>query len=136
VHSATVIRGLRPEDGPGLAQVWMDIATYYTDLDPDLFRMPDREQVQHGFDELAHRELRAHTDDGAWVAETDGQIAVLLFARLEPPLASAGWQLLRDLARTRLIVDAARRPSPPGTRCLAADRPPPRAPPDAARCPG
>jgi GNAT superfamily N-acetyltransferase len=86
--------------------VWMDIATYYTNLDPDLFQMPDREQLQHRFDELALRELHAQADDAAWVAETDGQIAGLLFARLEPPLASAGRQLLPDLARTRLIVEA------------------------------
>jgi GNAT superfamily N-acetyltransferase len=84
----------------------MDIAAYYTELDFELFQLPTLELVQRNFDEVAREELDEQGDRAAWVAEFDGEMAGLVFARVKPPIASASRQLVRDLSRTRLIVDA------------------------------
>ena len=100
--SAITVREARPGDGSGIARCHRDSAIYYTELAPDLFRIPEEEGM------LEFVEPKGATPDDVLelVAETDDEIAGHLEARIEPPLESARFQILPDLAETRLFINA------------------------------
>jgi GNAT superfamily N-acetyltransferase len=82
----------------------MDAARHYVGLDADAFQLPDADGLVAWFEELLHRPRSA---DAAWlVAEVDGRVIGDVAARLEHPTGDAQRQLLRDLGRVRLYVDA------------------------------
>ena len=101
---ATLIRPRQPDDGQGLAQVWLDTARYYVKLDPERFQAPDAHGLETWFEEgLA----QARGDDQFdRVADVDGQVVGLVHAVIMEPIESAPRQLLRELAWRRLMVNA------------------------------
>ena len=101
---ATLIRPRQPGDGQGLAQVWLDSARYYANLDPERFQVPDAQGLENWFEE---RSARAMGDDQFdRVADIDGQVVGLVHAVIMEPLESAPRQVLRELAWRRLMVNA------------------------------
>jgi GNAT superfamily N-acetyltransferase len=99
-----VTRPARPGDNVDLARNWVDTARHYAELDPDAFQVPATDGLVMWFEELLHR---PRSEDAVWlVAELDGQVVGDVSARLERPVDDAGHQLLRDLGRVRLYVDA------------------------------
>jgi GNAT superfamily N-acetyltransferase len=98
------IRPAQPADAADLARNWVDAARHYAELDPDAFQVPGADGLVAWFEELLRR---PRPEDAIWlVAELDGQVVGDVSARLEPPAEDAGHQLLRDLGRARLYVDA------------------------------
>jgi GNAT superfamily N-acetyltransferase len=99
-----LIRPARPGDAADLARNWVDVARHYAELDPDAFQVPGVDGLVAWFDGLLRR---PRPEDAIWlVAELDGQVVGDVSARLEWPADDAGHQLLRDLGRVRLCVDA------------------------------
>ena len=99
-----VIRQARPGDAGDLAGNWIDTARHYAELDPDAFQVPAVDGLAGWFEELL---LRPRSADALWlVAEVDGRVIGDVSARLERPAEDAARQLLRDLGRARLYVDA------------------------------
>ena len=99
-----VVRPAQAGDAAGLARNWLDAARHYAELDADAFQVPAADGLVEWFEELLGR---PRSDDAAWlVAEVDGRVVGDVVARLEPPVEDAPRQLLRDLGRVRLRVDA------------------------------
>jgi GNAT superfamily N-acetyltransferase len=104
VGSGVVFRAARSGDGAGCARAWSDAGRYHRELDPNIGRVPDSDGLADWFE-------RSLADDRAagalWlVAEQDGRVVGFVSARVEPPMADARWQLQRDLASPRLVIDA------------------------------
>jgi GNAT superfamily N-acetyltransferase len=98
------VRPAQPGDGADLARSWLDAARHYAELDADAFQVPAADGLVEWFEELLER---PRSDDAVWlVAEVDGRVVGDVLARLEPPIEDAPRQLLRDLGRVRLRVDA------------------------------
>jgi GNAT superfamily N-acetyltransferase len=98
------IRPARPSDAADLARNWMDAAQHFAELDADAFRVPPADGLVTWFEELLQR---PRSGDTVWlVAEVDGRVVGSVSARLERPTEDAARQLLRDLGRVRLYVDA------------------------------
>jgi GNAT superfamily N-acetyltransferase len=99
-----VVRPARPTDATDLARNWIDGARHYAELDADAFRVPASDGLVAWFEELLQR---PRPGDAVWlVAELDGRVVGDVAARLEHPTGDAERQLLRDLGRVRLYVDA------------------------------
>lgn len=99
-----VVRPARPDDAADLARNWIDGAQHYAALDADAFQVPPAEGLVAWFEELLRR---PRPDDAVWlVGEVDGRVVGDVAARLERPAEDAERQVLRDLGRTRLYVDA------------------------------
>jgi GNAT superfamily N-acetyltransferase len=99
-----VVRPARPSDATDLARNWIDGARHYAELDADAFRVPAPDGLVAWFEELLQR---PRSEDAVWlVAELDGRVVWDVAARLEHPTEDAERQLLRDLGRVRLYVDA------------------------------
>ncbi len=98
------VRPARPTDAADLARNWMDVARHYAELDADAFQVPAADGLVAWFEELLQR---PRSDDAVWlVAEVDGRVVGDISARLEYPTEDAARQLLRDLGRVRMYVDA------------------------------
>ncbi|HJU02227.1 MAG TPA: GNAT family N-acetyltransferase [Actinomycetes bacterium] len=98
------VRPARPGDAADLARNWIDGARHYAELDADAFQVPAAEGLVAWFEELLQR---PRSDDAVWlVAEVDGRVVGDVAARLERPAGDAARQVLRDLGRVRLYVDA------------------------------
>jgi GNAT superfamily N-acetyltransferase len=99
-----VVRPARPVDAADLARNWIDVARHYAELDGDAFQVPPVDGLAGWFEELLGR---PRSEDAVWlVAEVDGRVVGDVSARLERPTEDAERQLLRDLGRVRLYVDA------------------------------
>lgn len=97
-----VVRQMRAGDGPALAQIHAQMAQYYVDLAPAYFDMP----VLDGLAEELDAELGgAPTPDVRLVAEVDGEIAGLLFARVLTPEAGSERDISRELRERRLRIE-------------------------------
>jgi GNAT superfamily N-acetyltransferase len=82
----------------------MDAAQHFAELDADAFRVPPADGLVTWFEELLQR---PRSGDTVWlVAEVDGRVVGSVSARLERPTEDAARQLLRDLGRVRLYVNA------------------------------
>lgn len=99
-----VVRPAQPSDAADLARNWIDAAKHYAELDTDAFQVPAADGLVAWFEELLQR---PRSEDAVWlVAEVDGRVMGDVAARLERPTEDAARQLLRDLGRVRLYVDA------------------------------
>ena len=98
------VRHARPSDAADLARNWIDGARHYAELDADAFQVPPTDGLVAWFEELLQR---SRSEDAVWlVAEVDGRVVGDVAARLERPTEDAARQVLRDLGRVRLYVDA------------------------------
>jgi len=98
------LRPARGGDGAGVARCWVDAGEYYADLDPDAFQKPASDGLAEWFEQLL-REPRS--DDELWlVADAGGQAVGFVTARLQRPDGDAARQLVRDMGRIRVAVDA------------------------------
>jgi GNAT superfamily N-acetyltransferase len=100
----SVIRSAKPGDGEGLASVWIDLCDYYAEIDPDLFQVPQGNGLVESFE----KDLAKPLPDNAisLVAELDGRITGWIYAQVLAPREDAQWQLLRELGRPRLVIEA------------------------------
>jgi GNAT superfamily N-acetyltransferase len=99
-----VVRPARAGDGADLARGWTDAGRYYAELDPDAFQVPAADGLSGWLEELLRR---PRSSDQLWlVAEVDGRVVGDVHAHLERPAKDAARQLLRDLGRVRVFVDA------------------------------
>ncbi|WUH99075.1 GNAT family N-acetyltransferase [Spirillospora sp. NBC_00431] len=98
-----LIRAPRPGDGAGIAVAWCDFAEFYQEIDPDSSRSPRRD----GLDAWLEGELLTSDEDRfVRVADLDGDAVGFVAARLTPPHEDADRQLVRELAHTRVFVNA------------------------------
>jgi GNAT superfamily N-acetyltransferase len=87
-----------------LARSWIDAGRYYAELNPEVFQIPTADGLAPWFEELLHQ---PHTEDVLWlVAERAGRVIGQVQAHLEHPVDDPSRQLIRDLARPRVLVDA------------------------------
>ena len=96
-----VVRPTVPSDARRLADIWIDDAAYYAELDPGAFRVPARAEVER----VPIGEQTADTQLSL-VAEIDGTVAGFVDAHVVSPVEDAGAQLISELDATRVIVDA------------------------------
>jgi len=103
VIDAIIVRPPRPGDGAQLARAWLEAGRYYAGLAPDTFQVPDTE----GLADYLERGWKPSDDPDLHelVAETQGRVVGAAAARIERPLDSARYQLQRQFAETRLVVD-------------------------------
>ncbi len=100
----TEVRVSHAGDGTGMALIWLDSAMYHAQLNPWRFRVPDSVGLAESFEERA---AMPRADDRLdLVAELDGELVGLIFARLEEPMATASRQMVRDVTVRRVIVNA------------------------------
>lgn len=96
------IRNARSGDAEAIAGAWLDAGGFYADLEPRRFQTPRA-------DGLADVWREAVTGDAAdsvrLVAELDGQVIGFLIGQLDRPEPDAAFQLTRDQAWTRLVVE-------------------------------
>ena len=99
--SRATIRSATPKDADDLAHVWVDMARYYTSLDPERFRMPQEEGL------AAWIMTRLDPSHGhiTLVAEHAGHVVGFLEAHLIAPRENAPYQLMREAGKMRLIID-------------------------------
>ena len=102
-HELSQIRPPRAGDGAGLAQSWLDAGTYYNQLAPDLFQIPEEEGLAAWIEEGL---LKTPPDELYLVAEYAGQAVGFIEAAIDPPLPIAARQFIRDLAYFRLNIHA------------------------------
>ena len=96
------VRRALPGDGEALVRIHADASAYYAELDPALFQNPELD----GFAELLEKDF-AEEDASALdlVAEVDGELIAVLFARLKTPPEGAGYAYPRDVMATRLEIE-------------------------------
>jgi hypothetical protein len=99
-----VVRAARPGDGAGLAQVWLENASYYVGLFPDDFRMPDQAGLVDSFEVRLGQP--PSTSELRLVAVVDGAVAAFVDARLTDPDDGAAWEMLADRPYRRVHVEA------------------------------
>jgi GNAT superfamily N-acetyltransferase len=98
------VRPARQGDGKDLARGWIDTGRHYAALDPDAFQVPAAAGLADWLEELLRQ---PRTDDTIWlVAEVDSRVVGSVEAHLERPASDATRQVLLDLARVRVFVDA------------------------------
>lgn len=98
------VRVRRPGDAAELARAWLDAGRYYAGLAPDTFQVPEAAGLGEylGRDEAVADE----PDVLRLVAEVDGRVVGSAVGRIERPAPGARYQLQREFAETRLLVDA------------------------------
>lgn len=95
------IRPAGPGDGPGCAEIWVDIGRYYYELDPRAFQNPDPAGLAESFE----RDIADHDPGRLYlVAEVDELVAGFLVAVLQQPGPHPEHELIRDLSRPRVFV--------------------------------
>jgi GNAT superfamily N-acetyltransferase len=101
--TTVLIRTARAADAAGLARLWAETGEDLVALDPVAFRAPSADGLPEFFAGLLDR---PPDEDRSWlVAEVDGAIAGQVRAHVEHPVAQAEFQVQRQLAETRLLVD-------------------------------
>lgn len=103
------IRPAKPGDGPGCAEIWIDIGRYYQALDPKTFQIPSTDGLAGSFEQ----DIADHNPDQLHlIAEINNTVAGFLTAALHQPAPHPEHQLLRDLSRPRLFIQILAVPAP------------------------
>src|SRR5918997_3603522 len=100
-----MVRAARREDAPFMARAWQDAGRFYVDVSAQDFQVPDEDGLVDWL-ECGVEAMEADPDLALLVAEIDGEVVGWVGARLVTPVSDARWQLQRELAETRLIIDA------------------------------
>jgi GNAT superfamily N-acetyltransferase len=95
------VRSPRRDDVASLVRIHREFGTYYTALAPDDFQVPDED----GLAEYIASELDGGEDTLAFVAEADGEVVGVLWARVERPHPDARHQVIPIVGETRLHID-------------------------------
>jgi ribosomal protein S18 acetylase RimI-like enzyme len=101
---SVTVRTATADDGAHRARLWRESGRFFADLDSSTAREPDGEGLVEWLDGIRAR----NAGDPAvlmLVAEVDGKVVGEVTARLFEPVASARWQLQRDLGSRRVHVD-------------------------------
>lgn len=88
-----------------MAAAWQDAGRFYVAIDERDFQVPD----DNGLVDWLESGIEAMEEDqdlALLVADVDGEVTGWVGCRLAQPISDARWQLQRELAQTRLIVDA------------------------------
>jgi GNAT superfamily N-acetyltransferase len=102
-----VVRVVHDRDGDDLVDAWEDSRTYYSDLDPELFRAPHPQHLVSAERFVASlRRAGEAPDRFARVADHTGRVVGYIIARLEEPVDHAHEQLMRDLGKRRAYIEA------------------------------
>lgn len=88
-----------------MARAWCDAGRFYVEVNAGDFQVPDEEGLVDWL-EAGVEAMQDDPDLALLVAERDGEVLGWVGARLVTPVSDARWQLQRELAATRLIVDA------------------------------
>jgi GNAT superfamily N-acetyltransferase len=97
------IRDARQDDAEELAQIWLEFARHYAALDDEAFQVPAEEGLADWI-EVGIRD--ADPARRRLVAEIDGHVAGFAVGVIVEPVDDAERQLLADLGRKRLEVEA------------------------------
>jgi GNAT superfamily N-acetyltransferase len=104
VTGEITVRAHRRGDSSELARAWLDAGRYYAELAPHTFQVPDtdglEEYLARGDDEPDEPDVLR------LVAEVDGRVVGAAAGRILRPMEGARYQLQREFAETRLVVDA------------------------------
>ncbi|HLL68780.1 MAG TPA: GNAT family N-acetyltransferase [Micromonosporaceae bacterium] len=92
--TAVTIRAVRVGDGAGCAEVWLDAARYYADLDPQNYQVPVKEGLVAWFEQINAEQQVGHL---RLVASRGDELLGLVWATLRPAADDAG----RSMVRTR-----------------------------------
>ena len=88
-----------------MARAWSDAGRFYVGVDPSDFQVPDEDGLVEWL-ECGVEAMESDQDLALLVGERDGEVVGWVGARLVTPVSDARWQLQRELALTRLIIDA------------------------------
>jgi GNAT superfamily N-acetyltransferase len=102
-HEALHIRAPQLGDSIGLARSWLDAAIYYSQLAPDLFQVPLEDGLAAWLEDGV---LNVPLEELILVAEYAGQAVGFIHVLIQPPLATAARQFVRDVAYPRLSIQA------------------------------
>ena len=98
-----VVRPAKPEDAEGLARAACDLAEQYAGLEPERFRVPDREAQLASIKSMLQEPLAANS---VWlVAEVEGEAVGDAYAQLHEPIGNAAVQPQLDVGRRRVYLD-------------------------------
>jgi GNAT superfamily N-acetyltransferase len=98
-----VIRDVRTEDAPRLAELWIEFGAYYEEMDPVEFRTPRGDDL---VDWMAHDISKGRSDDELYtVVERDGVVVGYLRAQISRPTDNAERHVLRTMGVTTLKID-------------------------------
>ena len=96
------IRAPHAGDGDGLARGWLDAGAYYAKLNPDLFQIPEVDELAHWLEEQV---LRRPSDNSlTLVAEMDQQAVGYISATIQAP--DAAFDIVRDRGLVRMVIHA------------------------------
>ena len=88
-----------------MARAWCDAGRFYREVSPSDFQVPDEEGLVDWL-ECGVEAMEADQDLALLVCENEDGVIGWVGARLVMPISDAQWQLQRELATTRLIIDA------------------------------
>jgi GNAT superfamily N-acetyltransferase len=88
-----------------MAAAWLDAGRFYVEVDARDFQVPDEDGLVDWL-ESGVEAMEEDPDLALLVAEVDGDVVGWVGCRLANPISDARWQLQRELAETRLIIDA------------------------------
>jgi GNAT superfamily N-acetyltransferase len=100
-----MVREARREDAPAMARAWRDAGRLYVEISPDDFQVPDEDGLVDWL-EFGIEAMESDRDLALLVADVDDEVVGWVSARLVTPASDAQWQLQREYAATRLIIDA------------------------------
>lgn len=102
VMDGVVIREARKTDASGLVRAWRDAGRFAVATDATAFQVP----VEEGLAEFLVSSLEAmEADETVLVAERDGEVLGFVSGRVLNPEGDAQWQIQRELAARRLLID-------------------------------
>jgi GNAT superfamily N-acetyltransferase len=104
--SDVVIRPVRPGDGRGCTQAWVDAGRHYAAIVPDVIQEPDPDGLVEWFERLI---AEPRDDDALWLVAVDGtqgRVVGSVDATIHRPDPEARWQLQRDQSAVRLWINA------------------------------
>jgi GNAT superfamily N-acetyltransferase len=103
-HGSVQVRTVRAGDGRGCARAWSDAGRYLQEIDPAVGRIPAQAGLVERFEGYC---ASPRPPEELWlVAERDAEVVGFVQAVVALPSEDAEWQLQRDMASCRLVIEA------------------------------